>query len=103
MQNAAGMKLQKTKPRPEMSTLKSAIQNHRMHCSIKKDHVVSDFLSESQEPDHSLILMKKYSCLCRNTWNRGNEKMSRFFVSRRLLFKMSDFFSTSEICILLSI
>lgn len=58
MQNSAGVKLENTKPRPEMSTLKSANQNHRLHCSIKKDHGVSDFLSDLQAPDHSLILVR---------------------------------------------
>lgn len=35
VKNSAGVKLQKIKPRPEMSTLMSANRNHKMHCFIE--------------------------------------------------------------------
>lgn len=53
----AGMKLRRQNPGPEMATLKSTNQKHRMLCSVKK--ITQSHISfQTWEPDHSLILVR---------------------------------------------
>jgi len=58
MQNSAGVKGIKHKTRARNVYIKVCQSKPQNALLYKKGHAVSDFLSDSQAPDHSLILVR---------------------------------------------